>query len=264
MADQRLILIATEVIKQKKNKTLKTTLLKLKQMKGWYNSYMFKDDPNIIKLDEGIFWYKNFLSKEEVEVINKRTLELNLGTHWFDQIEFKVTSAMPELVPVWNKISEFLAPEYVIHPMASMLYFGEGKQMLPHCDSPGEDMTEALTVPDVWATCCVLSWGACVYFGEFTGGQIYYPNQGIDIAVQPGDLVIHSALTSHEHGVRPVESGVRYTFSNFSLKPEKNPGSFYNYGTKENEERQKNVDQWLQPLFKNEKSVIMPELIQYK
>jgi len=183
---------------------------------------MFKDDPNIIKLDEGIFWYKNFISKEEVELINSKTPGMDLGNHWFDEIEFKVTEAIPELVPVWNKVSEFLAPEYVIHPMASMLYFGEGAQMHPHCDSP------------------------------------------IDVPVQPGDLVIHSALKSHEHGVRPVKSGTRYTFSNFSLKPEKNPGSFYNYGTPENEERQKELGMWLQPLFKNEQSVVLPELTKYE
>jgi hypothetical protein len=224
---------------------------------------MFQDDKNITKLDDKIFLYKNFISKEYVDVVNEATAKLEMGNHWFDEIEFKVTAVMPELVPVWNKVSEFLAPEYVIHPMASMLYFGEGKQMLPHCDSPGEDMTEELTVPDVWATCCVLSWGACVYFGDFTGGEIYYPNQGIEVPVQPGDLVIHSALTSHEHGVRPVKTGLRYTFSNFSLKPEKNPGSFYNYGTPEHEERQKNINTWLQPLFKNDKSVILPELTKY-
>lgn len=224
---------------------------------------MFQDDKNLTKLDDKIFLYKNFISKEYVDVVNEATAKLEMGNHWFDEIEFKVTAIMPELVPVWNKVSEFLAPEYVIHPMSSMLYFGEGKQMLPHCDSPGEDMTEELTVPDVWATCCVLSWGACVYFGDFTGGEIYYPNQGIEVPVQPGDLVIHSALSSHEHGVRPVKTGLRYTFSNFSLKPEKNPGSFYNYGTPEHEERQKDINTWLQPLFKNQKSVILPELTKY-
>lgn len=224
---------------------------------------MFSDDPNIIKLDEKIFWYKNFISQEDVELINSKTPKLELSNHWYEEIEFKVTDLIPQLVPIWNKISDFLHPEYVIHPMASMIYFGPGKQMLPHCDSPGEDMAEELTVPDVWSTCCVLSWGAIVYFGEFTGGEVYYPNQGIEIPVQPGDLVIHGALRTHEHGVRPVKTGVRYAFSNFSLAPEKNPGSFYNYGTKENEERQKNMNDWLQPLFENKNSVVLPPLTKY-
>lgn len=225
---------------------------------------MFQDDPNIIELDEKIFWYKNFISKDQVDLINSKTPGMFLGNHWFSEIEFKVTECIPELVDVWEKISELLYPEYVIHPMAGMLYFGPGTQMQPHCDSPGEDMSEELTVPDLWSTCCLLSWGVCVYFGEFTGGEIYYPNQNIEIPVQPGDLVIHGAHKSHEHGVRPIKTGVRYSFSNFSLKTEKNPGSFYNYGTEEHKERQKDINKWLQPLFNNEKSVILPELTRFE
>lgn len=224
---------------------------------------MFYDNKNILKLEEKIFWYKNFISQEEVNFINEIAEKQKLSNHWFDEIEFKLTSAIKELIPIWNKVSEFIAPEYVIHPMAAMMYFEEGKQMLPHCDSPGEDMNEELTVPDVWGTCCLLSWGVCVYFGEFTGGEIYYPNQQIEIPVQPGDMVIHGALKSHEHGVRVVKSGTRYTYSNFSLKKEKNPGSFYNYGTKENNILQKSIDRWLTPLKINEKSVLLPELTKY-
>ena len=224
---------------------------------------MFSNNPNIIQLEEKIFWYKNFLTKEEVELVNSKTSELTMSNHWFEEIEFKVTPSIEELIPVWNKVSEFIAPEYVIHPLASMIYFGKGKKMLPHCDSPGEDMNEELTVPDVWGTCCLLAWGVCVYFGEFTGGEIYYPNQNIEIPVQPGDLVIHGALKSHEHGVQPVKSGTRFTFSNFSIKPEKNPGSFYNHGTEQNRIRQNDMGRWLQPLKKNEKSIDMPSLTEY-
>lgn len=225
---------------------------------------MFSDNPNIIQLEEKIFLYKNFISNDEVELINSIVnKQKDLYNHYFEQIEFKVTELIPDLFPVWNKISELLYPEYVIHPMLHMMCFEEGKQMLPHCDSPGEGMTEDLTVPDVWGTCCALSWGVCVYFGEFSGGEVYYPNQNIEISVQPGDLVIHGALKSHEHGVRAVKSGVRYVFSNFSLKSDKNPGSFYNYGTEEHEERQKSIHKWMTPLKINLKSVILPYLEKY-
>jgi hypothetical protein len=222
---------------------------------------MFTDNPNLIKLDEKIFWYKNFLSKEEVDRINNIVKDTSLGDHWFEEIEFKVTPTIPELMDTWNKVSEFLQPTHVIHPLLSMIYFGEGKQMLPHCDSPGEDHAEELTVPDVWSTCCLLDYGVITYFGEFTGGELYYPNQDIVIPVQPGDLVIHGALKSHSHGVKPVTSGMRYAYSNFSVKAEKNPGTFYNYGTPENEARQKDFHDWCNPLIENEKSVKMSEII---
>lgn len=225
---------------------------------------MFKENPNLIHLDEGIMYYPNFLSKEEVDFINDIAMKSDYGDHWFEQIEFKVTPAIPELIPVWNKVSEFLAPTHVIHPLISMISFGEGKQMLPHCDSPGEDHSEELTVPDVWSTCCLLDYGVIVYFGDFTGGEVYYPNQNIEINVKPGDLVIHCALNCHSHGVKPVKSGIRFAYSNFSLKAEKNPGTFYNYGTQESEERQKDISAWCTPLVKNENAVDLGEIVYKK
>lgn len=221
---------------------------------------MFKDDKNLIKLDDEIFLYKNFISKEDVEFINSLTPGIDLGNHWFDDIQFKITPWIPELIPFWNKVSKFIGPEYVIHPMSSMLYFGEGKQMFPHADSPGEDMHQDATVPDPWSTVCLLSYGVCLYFGKFTGGEVYYPKQKITVEVEPGDLVIHCSLNCHEHGVKPVTSGVRYVYSNFALPREKNPGSFYNYGTIENTERQKNISDWMTPMFINDKSVVLPDL----
>jgi hypothetical protein len=117
----------------------------------------------------------------------------------------------------------------------------------------GEDHAEELTIPDVWSTCCLLSWGACVYFGDFEGGEIYYPNRGVEIPVQPGDLVIHGAHSDCEHGVKPTTKGERYVFSNFSLKAEKNPGTFYNYKTPEyyKQLEEDGIGNWAYPLKEN-------------
>jgi hypothetical protein len=150
-----------------------------------------------------------------------------------------------------------LYPEYVIHPLLTMLHFKEGTKMEPHCDSPGEGNHEDLTVPDKWATCCLLEWGVVAYFGDFTGGEVYYPLQGIEIAVQPGDLVILGALDDHLHGVKEVKSGVRYAYSNFSLRADKNPGSFENYKTEKYKQAIKDLDSWQAPIFANPDSLQM-------
>jgi hypothetical protein len=220
---------------------------------------MFTDNPNIIKLDEKIFLYRNFIAPEKVQQINTimRAEEQTSMKHFFEETQFGLTPMIPELHEVWEQISELLYPEYVIHPLLAMLHFKEGREMLPHCDSPGEDMDEELTVPDVWGTCCLLSWGAITYFGDFTGGEVYYPNQNVEIAVQPGDLVIHGAHDDCMHGVRKVTSGNRYAFSTFSLRADKNPGSFYNYKTPEYYEHSKKLTSWLLPLKENENSLKM-------
>lgn len=217
---------------------------------------MFLDNPNLNKIEEGIFVYKNFSSKEEIEKINRimstyDKREFEFEQHGLDWYRDKTGPAIPQLIPVWNRISELIAPEYVIHPSMSLNVMLPGDEMFVHADSPGEGMEEDLTVHDRWSTCCVLSYGIVLYFGEFTGGEVFYPGLGIEYAVMPGDLIIHGAHVDHRHGVKEVKSGFRYAFSNFCLKREKNPGSFHNYGTEECLEMQKRPAEWIEPLYIN-------------
>jgi hypothetical protein len=177
---------------------------------------------------------------------------------------------------IWEKASELLYPEYVMHPQANVLIItpemNEG--MFTHSDSPGKGECHRLSQVDVWKTCCELDFGLVAYFGDFEGGEIFYVNIDSDgnksdgvrdnnrLVIKPerGDLVIHGAFNPHAHGVMPVTSGVRYAFSNFVLKAEDNPGTFYNYKTPEYYEQIKdkdsmNLDQfigaWMQPLKEN-------------
>ena len=117
---------------------------------------------------------------------------------------------------------------------------------------------------DLWGTCCLLSWGVCTYFGEWEGGELYYPNQDVTINVKPGDLVIHGALSDCMHGVKEITSGTRYTFSNFSIQADKNPGSFYNYKTPEYYEAIKDLGNWLGPIKENPNVLKMEQLIYSK
>jgi hypothetical protein len=221
---------------------------------------MFTDNTNIVKLADKIYHYKGFLTPEELKKINSIVDKVETSNHYFEEIEFRPVKEIKELFTVWEKISDLLYPEYVIHPLLHMIKFTEGSKMLPHCDSPGEGNHEELTVPDLWGTCCLLSWGVITYFGDWEGGELYYPNQGIEIDVKPGDLVIHGALSDCMHGVKEITKGTRYAFSNFSLKAEKNPGSFYNYKTPDYYEAVKDLETWLGPIKENPKVIKMDEL----
>lgn len=221
--------------------------------------------PNLQRLDEKLYYIPNFISKEKVDYINKllKEREDKSTKHPFAELNYGVTAAIPELFPIWEQISELLAPQYVVHPLLSMLHYKEGASMEPHWDSPGEGNHEDLTLPDVWSTCCLLEFGVVLYFGEFTGGEVIYPKQDRVVSVQPGDLVIHGALEDYAHGVKPVLSGSRYAYSNFCLEASKNPGTFYNYGTKEYklqiEDRSRLEEIWMNPLVENDQIVILEE-----
>lgn len=243
---------------------------------------MFYDDKNVSKHADKVFKYENFLTKEEVQTINDLVKKMTKEDDWvyedqhLDWYKDKTGPNMVELFPIWEKMSRFLQPEYVIHPMMSLLTIKPGdKGMFVHADSPGRDMEEHLTQHDRWQTCCIIDYGIIVYFGEFTGGEVFYPNLTSDstfgntvrqeenyddclvVPVQPGDLVVHGSCHPYEHGVREVHSGRRYAFTNFMLQAAENPGTFHNFETPEYFEATKEKTEdylranWLQPIEGN-------------
>lgn len=246
---------------------------------------MFYDKPEcttlISSIDEygtktGVFVFKKIIPqyildnvseqlKEEENVVNiyKDTL-----IDWYAE---KTTRPINNIIDIWEFISELIYPEYVIHPSRNFLKVKPGDNgMFVHSDSPGKGACHLLSQPDVFQTCCVIDYGLVAYFGNFEGGAIFYPNLNPDgtkkydnfdgpcFEYQPeeGDVVIHGAFTDYSHGVREVTSGVRYAFSNFVLKAEDNPGTFYNYKTPEyyNQIGDKSMEYelaWMKPLIQN-------------
>lgn len=233
---------------------------------------MFYNNPNVEKISDNIYVYRNFIKKDRLDKIHgiikdleEQNLERKINSHNIDWYADKFSPAIPELYDVWCDMNELLLPEYCIHPQISLIVTKEGEEMYVHADSPGEDMEDELIASDIWNTCCVIHYGAIVYFGEWEGGEVYYPNinsegkfignfepynNDSELRVKPnaGDLVIHGSLSAETHGVKKITSGSRYAFSNFVLPVSKNPGTFPIYGTKENEERwSKGWREWITP-----------------
>lgn len=239
---------------------------------------MFLEDKNLIKFAEKVYLYKNFLTENEVLNINKISETMskedwiyeNQDIDWYKD---KSGPNMLELFPIWEKMSDFFYPEYVIHPMLSLLIMRPGDDpMFVHSDSPGRDMEEELIQEDRWQTCCIIDYGIIAYMGDFEGGSVFYPNLNkdgevqeenyndcLEVSVSPGDLIIHGSCKPYEHGVRSVTSGKRLAFTNFMLKSEENPGTFYNYKTKEYYDQTKIKElvslreNWLTPLEWNQR-----------
>lgn len=218
---------------------------------------MFLDDKNLVKIDEKVMIYRNFIDSDTVEKINKiaenyvnEIQPTNKAVTWYND---KLTGKIPELLDVWEKISDFIYPDFVIHPALNLQVMKIGEDMFVHEDSPGMDNEEMLTVNDLWSSCCILSYGIIAYFGDFSGGEVFYPELNLELDPKPGDLVIHGAHSREKHGVKKVSSGIRYAFSNFAMPAKLNPGTFYNYKTKEYYKQLKNegLDKWVTPLYDN-------------
>lgn len=51
-----------------------------------------------------------------------------------------------------------------------------------------------------------------IYLNDnYEGGQIYFPELGIEIKPEPGDLVMFPDNPNFIHGVKPITSGTRFT-----------------------------------------------------
>ena len=143
---------------------------------------MFTDNPNLTQLGEKAFVYKNFIDQKTVEKINnfydnQPRENFNYPDHPIEWYADKVSRNSNQLIDVWNKVSDFLYPDHVIPPTLSLLIMEPGDEpMFVHSDSPGEGNHDKLISDDGYDTCPLKTWGIVVYFGDFEGGEIFYPN----------------------------------------------------------------------------------------
>jgi hypothetical protein len=72
------------------------------------------------------------------------------------------------LIEVWEKVSELIGPDWVIHPSASILTSKPGdKGMFVHSDSPGKGQCHLLSQTYTYKTCCELDYGIVILFWKF-------------------------------------------------------------------------------------------------
>lgn len=234
----------------------------------------FRKNVNIEEIAPKLFVYRNFIKGDLLQKINKILEQQTQGpisdhnTDWYNS---RFTYIVPEIHDVWEQASDLIYPDLQMHPQLCFLRSKVGEPgMFPHSDAPGKphedcgpecatcDVAAAsLISSDAWNTCCRLHYGLIVYFGDFEGGEVYYPNfnkkaeyiggfepfqNKEELCVKPenGDLIIHGAHSDYCHGVKEVTSGIRFAFSNFVIPSHTNPGTFYGYKTREyNEQIQK-------------------------
>jgi len=225
----------------------------------------------------GIFIFKNIIPQDLITKIEDQLNSLPEENPVYDDTLIswyskKMTPTIDGIVDLWEFISELIGPEWVIHPQNNLIQVKPGDNgMFIHSDSPGKGACNLLSQVDVWSTCCELDYGVCAYFGDYEGGEIFYPGVNKDGTLKndggniddcfeykpgKGDVVIHSAFAPYGHGVREVTLGKRYVYSNFSLKTIDNPGTFYNYGTPEyykqiGNKTEQDVISWMTPLREN-------------
>ena len=174
------------------------------------------------EIGEEVYVYKGFLSKEELDFYLKVILKQN---EWMDGAQFNKptieTFSNPVFGNILKKIQETIALEGMfleftpgitkIKPENGM---EEHSDDCPYCWNIRDPK---IKISKNESKRCVL-YGIVVYFSEFTGGEIYYPEQGVLFSPKPGDLVMHATSKYCKHGVKPVIDGVRYSMAPYIVQ----------------------------------------------
>lgn len=109
--------------------------------------------------------------------------------------------------------------DFVVEPKFSTLhnyvYWEPGKRMLPHYDNLGGDHSAPVM------------YGCVFYLNDnFEGGELWYPNQGVEYTPVAGDMIIHPGSREYSHGVREVISGLRVSAGSFITQKDQSDEQF--------------------------------------
>ena len=135
------------------------------------------------------------------DVWNQRVIYSNQ----FPNLELHYTTYLNDLkekIKLDFNITEEIYPDYL-----GLVRWKNGDMQHPHAD--GEINGE--THPYHWR-----NFG-CVYYlnDDYDGGEIYFPNQNIELKPKPNTLVFFPGTLEFLHGVKPITNGVRYTLTSF-------------------------------------------------
>jgi hypothetical protein len=171
---------------------------------------------------EGKLWeWENFLTEDEVSTIMDVVLSVP-DSAWYEEDlpdydmhhagKTLQLGAFPHVREVTRKIDNLVASMF--SGADRMTHIGSVVRGSEHHSPTGfhRDNGHHDLENNINADC---RYGVLMYLnGDFDGGEICYPELGIEYKPRPGLLLIHFA--GNMHGVNPVSNGTRYSMTSFA------------------------------------------------
>jgi hypothetical protein len=181
------------------------------------------DKTNFEKLGEDIYVYHNFVTEEEcnfiLDIAKSFTEEEWNGRFNTTGEGHKIANkSIESLVPIKKRLSDKLEKEIYLGENLSIIKMTKGDTWPLHSDN--NDFLDLRNASKLYVEGQEYKleknniWGLIMYFNDFDGGCLFYPNQGLEYQPKKGDLVIHSSEEHCLHGVSELKSDVRYSHSN--------------------------------------------------
>jgi hypothetical protein len=178
-------------------------------------------DKGFVQLGEDIYVYKNFVSKEELISISDYLKTLSDDDWYEDNKDIKWmlrTDNTKILEPIRDRIVNLSDKDMTIGSSTVFVKMKSGYSWGVHEDEyEFKDVikkSKTYVEGEPFDLVDVSIYGIVIYFNEFEGGEIYYPEQNIEYKPAPGDMVIHGSGFNCRHGVKEILSDVRYSHSN--------------------------------------------------
>jgi len=169
---------------------------------------------------------ENFMTTEHVELAYRYCYSINEWESWSkggnDKISTykKMQKDNPELYEIMQsyvddvkKMIEFKFGRILETARPGIRRWDSGESQGLHADGEDLDGTPNGTY--------IVDYGSVIYINQnYTGGEIYFPQHGLELKPKEGSLIFFPSSSYYLHGVRPVIEGVRYTSPHFWV-PEK-------------------------------------------
>lgn len=169
------------------------------------------DNPNLELIEEKIWVIHNFVKDYESEMYLNFANSVDEEEWWKENSGWYKGKYLNALTnPDIKKLSDIITTRFsCLFRFGGKLSYGtpgsihrmtKGQEMFVHADFSEIDETDDETI----------LFNTAIYHNDVTGGEIYYPEIGVEYHPTQGDLVIHPGTTKYRHGVKTVTDQTRY------------------------------------------------------
>lgn len=169
------------------------------------------DNKNLEILESNIWVIHDFIKKEESEIYLKVAKNANEEDWWKEnggwyKGKYLNVSNNYEIQKLSNIIIKRFASlfkdghTYTYGNPSSIHRMTKGQEMFVHADFSEIDDQDST----------IVLFNTAIYHNDVPGGEIYYPEIGIQYHPIQGDLVMHPGSTKYRHGVKQVLDETRY------------------------------------------------------
>jgi hypothetical protein len=182
----------------------------------------FRQDSKIVEIHEGIYLHKKFIHRQLLNAYTEKVISLSeddwrqhgnfkigdhAGTFWGDKCSLDIVSRQ-----FHDEIFNFFAPNYWMYQHDNFVRLKTGQSS--SLDNNKRFMNNETPIAE---------YKVGLYFGDFTGGAISFPNLNFKYQPEHNDLLVFKVSKDHAHLTEEVLSGTRYAYSDCLIP---HPGYF--------------------------------------